>query len=431
MYSRDARYKERSGLNATCRADDAESDQPLIEADPQLTITRLTPFVISRRAFLRGTVLTALGITIGGGLRLAHSRAGGIAALGPLQGPDENGLLLPVGFRSRVVARSGIRPLPKSAYRWHAAPDGGATFASNDGGWIYVSNSEMPNGNGGAGALRFDSAGNMADAYSILTGTSRNCGGGATPWNTWLSCEEVDGGQVWECDPFALREPIVRPLLGRFAHEAVAVDPRQGQLYLTEDKPNGCLYRFTPARRNKLGHPDLSTGTLEVAEVLEAQGGRILWHAVPDPDAKHVPTRKQVAVASRFRGGEGIAWHAGIVYFTTKGDDRVWAYDVSAERIRVFYDHTDHEQKVLTGVDNVTISPAGDVLVAEDGGDLQIVAVIPGRQLVPVVQLAGHDDSEMTGPAFDPAGTRLYFSSQRGTTGRWQDGITFEVTGRF
>ena len=69
--------------------------------------------------------------------------------------------------------------------------------------------------------------------------------------------------------------------------------------------------------------------------------------------------------------------------------------------------------------------------MAEDGGDLQIVAITADRQLVPVVQLTGHDDSEMTGPAFDPTGTRLYFSSQRGPTGRWQDGITFEVSGRF
>lgn len=386
---------------------------------------------VSRRAFLRTTAFAALGVPFAGALREAHARKAGIGTLGPLQGPDENGLLLPEGFRSRVVARSGKASVPKGAYRWHGAPDGGATFARDDGGWVYVSNSELPDGKGGAGALGFNARGELREAYSILSGTNRNCGGGATPWQTWLSCEEVDDGQVWECDPFGLRDPIVRPLLGRFSHEAVAVDPVEGRLYLTEDQPGGCLYRFTPARHNKMGHPDLSTGTLEVAQVLAAQDGRVVWHTVPDPDAAQQPTREQVAGATRFRGGEGIAWHAGTVYFTTKGDDRVWAYDVSEQRIRVFYDHADHEDKVLTGVDNVTVTAGGDVLVAEDGGDLQIVAITRDRRLVPVVQLHGHDASEMTGPAFSPDGTRLYFSSQRGTTGRAQDGVTFEIQGRF
>ena len=81
-------------------------------------------------------------------------------------------------------------------------------------------------------------------------------------------------------------------------------------------------------------------------------------------------------------------------------------------------------------MDNVETSSYGDVLVAEDGGDLQIVA-ITGGNVVPVVQLVGHDLSEMTGPAFSPDQTRLYFSSQRGTTGMSKDGMTFEITGPF
>jgi secreted PhoX family phosphatase len=86
---------------------------------------------------------------------------------------------------------------------------------------------------------------------------------------------------------------------------------------------------------------------------------------------------------------------------------------------------------VLSGVDNVFVSTAGDVIVAEDGGDLQIVAITPAGNLVPLIQLVGHSSSEITGPAFDATGTRLYFSSQRGTSGSSNDGMTFEVSGPF
>ncbi len=87
-------------------------------------------------------------------------------------------------------------------------------------------------------------------------------------------------------------------------------------------------------------------------------------------------------------------------------------------------------QPVLTGVDNITGNAAGELLVTEDKGNMQIVALTVDK-IVPVLQVIGHDDSEITGPAFSPDGSRLYFSSQRGKTGLAQDGVTFEVTGPF
>lgn len=376
----------------------------------------------TRRDVLRLAALGALGLWGRPLTALA-------AVPGPLRTePDENGLLLPEGFRSRVVARSGEKPVAGAAYEWHRAPDGGAVFPARDGGWIYVSNCEVSGAQGGAGALRFARDGRIVDAYPVLTGTTLNCAGGPTPWGTWLSCEEYGGGRVWECDPTGARPAVVRPALGVFIHEAVCVDPRGGRLYLTEDVVDGCWYRYTPARRRANGRLDLDDGMLEAAVV--ADDGRVRWTRVPDPLAESTPTRRQVE-ATRFNGGEGTWCMRGSVYFTTKGDHRVWRYDLARERLVVLYDRATSTTPVLSGVDNVVGAPNGDLLVAEDAGDMQIVAVAPDGRAAPIVQVLGHSRSEVTGPAFDPSGTRLYFSSQRGAEGVNARGVTYEITGPF
>lgn len=350
---------------------------------------------------------------------------GNLLSLGPLQAPDENGMMLPLGYKSRIVARTGFRPVPDADYVWHMAPDGGATFQSDDGGWIYVSNSEMPNKTGGVGALRFNSRGDLVDAYSILRDTTDNCAGGKTPWQTWLSCEEYDKGMVHECDPFGANKAEARPALGVFNHEAVAVDTLNQHLYLTEDEPDGCLYRFRPS--NPL--PDLSAGVLEVAVVNDLKGHlTVTWQQILDPTAEFSLTRNQVVSAARFNGGEGIAFHSGRIYFTTKGDNRVWVYDVRSQHLSVLYDMMTSSNPILSGVDNVTITPGGDVIVAEDGGSMQLVALTEGGHVVPILKLVGQDMSELTGPAFDPNFQRLYVSSQSGFSDNGP-GFTYEITG--
>lgn len=349
-----------------------------------------------------------------------------IADIGPLrETPDANGLRLPQGFTSRIIAEYD-RPVGPSGYLWHIAPDGGATFATEDGGWIYTSNSETLANMGGVGMIRFDRDGRIVDAKRILDRTNLNCAGGPTPWHTWLSCEEIGLGRVWECDPWGEQRAIARPALGVFTHEAVTVDPDRGHLYLTEDLTDGRLYRFVPAGMNRHGNPDLSRGTLEVAIVDEM--GAVTWAALPDPQfTGSTPTRLQVPESMPFSGGEGIWYFDHTVYFSTKGNNRVWALDVRASRLRVLYDAATSSNPILTGVDNITVSSNGDVLVAEDQGTMDIVAILPDGTLKQLVQVVGQDASEITGPAFDPSGTRLYFSSQRSPIG----GTTFEITGPF
>lgn len=362
----------------------------------------------------------------GGGTGGAPALSSNVAQIGDLGDADANGVRLPPGFTSRIVAKSGEEPIPGSGYAWHSAPDGGATFPMPNGGFVYVSNSEVPFA-GGVGVLRFDASGKLVDAYAILKNTNLNCSGGKTPWGTWLSAEEAAKGRVFECDPSGKNDAIELPALGVFKHEAAAYEPENHHVYLTEDEGDGCFYRFVPDALVE-GHADLSAGKLEVAKV--GTDGSVTWHALPDPTfSGATPTREQVAGATRFDGGEGIVHFGGVVYFSTKGDNRVWAYHVATAKLDVFYDAEKLTNPVLKGVDALTVTCCGDILVAEDGDDMQVVAILPDGSTKPLLQVMGHAGSEVTGIAFDPSGTRLFFSSQRGAGG--SGGVTYEVSGPF
>ena len=345
---------------------------------------------------------------------------GGDGPYGPLGAPDANGIQLPAGFTAREVARAGAT-VAGTSYAWHKFSDGGACFATGDGGWIYVSNSEAFV-DGGASALRFSSAGNVTSAYRILSGTVANCAGGATPWGTWLSCEEHPFGRVWECSPTGASAAVARPAMGVFQHEAVAVDPTKKKLYLTEDQPDGRLYRFSP-----FSYPDLAAGFLEVAVV--AADGSVTWAAISDPGGTTTPTRQQVPSSRGFNGGEGIVWNRGMVFFATKGDDKVWAYNTNTSKLSVHYDGRAQPSLPLHGVDNIGVSPFNELLVCEDHGNMEIVVLGTDGSSAPLLRVIGQDDSELAGVAFNPAGTRLYVSSQRG--GPAKRGVIYEVSGPF
>lgn len=387
----------------------------------------------------------------------------GDSPYGPLLAPDANGLALPAGFRSRVVAAS-LAPVSGTSHVWHVFPDGGACVPTDDGGWIYVSNSENPPpadvplvteliplvGPGGVGAIRFAADGTIVDAYPILTGSVSNCAGGLTPWGTWLSCEEWEetagpyaAGRVWECDPFG-GPAVERPSLGRFKHEMAAVDPVRHHVYLSEDQPDGLLYRYTPPTGVWGSGAALEGGVLEAMAV--GAGGSVTWLAVPgDVTAPSAALRHSVAGAATFSGGEGLLYDSGRIYLTTKGDDRVWVHDLVAQTMTVLYDAAQFGAPVLNGVDNIAASAAHDLYVAEDGGNLEVCIITPDLTVAPVVRMTGPQHgldsgtpvptaSEVTGLAFSPDGNRLYFNSERGNglvpVGPGP-GILYEVTGPF
>ncbi|MDD3765156.1 MAG: DUF839 domain-containing protein [Nevskiales bacterium] len=402
---------------------------------------------------------------------------GPLSQVGALVDSGVDGILLAEGFSVRRVARhrynpvtDGFDPFGLTGYQWHEAPDGGAVFDTDDGGWIYVSNSEVSN-TGGVGALRFDANGTIVDAYRILDGTTRNCAGGKTPWGTWLSCEETGDGLVFECDPRGASAARELPALGLFNHEAAAVDLQTRTVFLTEDAGDGRLYRFVCDAADLYvddqGHTRLKmeAGVLQAINIAGYENGgyaaddaslrtlhRTAWVDVASPESPQAGVRSALADAGTavpgtvFKGGEGIWIYEvpvglqtvppggakptrALVFFASKGDNRVYAYDIDNDLIELVFDNASIDP-AFDDVDNVVVSPAGDVLVAEDGEAMRLMVVVPNQpsKVLLQVTLGG---SEITGPAFTSDGSRLYFSSQRGPNlgiGNTGTGVTYEVT---
>ncbi len=350
----------------------------------------------------------------------APPTGGSYGALGEV---DASGVRVPDGFEARLVAR-GEEVVAGTDYAWHLASDGAATFSADDDGWILVSNSEGLEG-GGVSAIRFGADGEIQDAYPILEGTTKNCSGGATTWGTWLSCEEFEGGRVWECDPTGEQPPRAHEAMGVFQHEAAAVDPVGRSVYLSEDLEDGAFYRYTPRR-----WPDLSEGLLEAAGI--GADGSVEWREVPDPSAATTPTREQLPGVGHFKRAEGLWFDSGTVYVATTFDSRIHAYDTRTERVEVIYDGLASKDAPLVRVDNLTASPGGELFVCEDIGtdEIKIGVMTRDRNVTPFLTVSGanHEASELTGPAFDASGSRFYFSSQRANRGK---GEIYEVSGPF
>jgi hypothetical protein len=392
---------------------------------------------------LRQGAIGAGALTVGPALArlgpLAERAAGaptpfkGPGPYGPLQPSNlGDGVQVPAGFTVREIAR-GNTPLGTTGYVFPVFPDASGSMALPDGGWILAVNSESPEpaqAFGGASALRFDKSGNVVDGYRILEGTRSNCGGGITPWGTWLSGEEVDTGLVWECDLLGEKPAVARPRLGVFSHEYATVSESDRRVYLTEDQSGGGFYRFTPAKWG-----DLTAGVLEIATL--NPNGVVEWRVVPDPTAASKPTREQVP-ASRLSRPEGLCVHraTGLIYFVESSAGRVFQYDPRTETYEKVYAEADFKEPELTDTDNIAVSERSrDLFVCEDAGDLDVCLITPEGEVSRFVHMDGvqHGDpntdasSETTGPSFDPSGTRFYFSSQRA----YGFGVLYEVTGPF
>jgi secreted PhoX family phosphatase len=453
---------------------------------------------ISRRNLLRSSAAGGLGIAFAGSIEaIAGSGAAQAARASVGYGdlvPDPAKLLaLPPGFSYKIVAQAGVTRL-ESGEPTPSDADGTGFFRSQNGS-VLVNNHEIdgsepfgvpalpgltydPGARGGTTNIEVDTAGNRVREYVSVAGTHNNCAGGITPWSTWLTCEETeqraggvfqkDHGYVFEVDAFdrdANKNPVPLKFLGRFAHEAVAVDPRTSAIYETEDAggPNGLYFRWTPPAgfqggkgalralalslggdtAGKLQAMNCYRGSRHIADLAEAtQPGvryNVTWVDVPDRDARAVSVRKQFTddQVTRSHKLEGAWWSDGGAYFVAsyarhddgsvnEHDGQVWFYDPESETITlktIFGVNPDPDQDTnYDGPDNITVSPYGGVILAEDGEGLShLVGVTDQGKAYPI----GRNElnkSEFTGPTFSEDGKILYANIQT-------PGYVFAITG--
>lgn len=444
----------------------------------------------SRRRFFALAGTTAATLVVGDALKGLYARAQGTAittdAYGPLI-PDPNGLLdLPAGFQYRAFSRtndlmSDGNPVP-------GGHDGMATFAGPNRSVILVRNHELsPNstteviGNrydefckGGTTTLIVGPDRKLIRDYASLAGTYRNCAGGPTPWGSWISCEEntstpettpetieqpansgifvsnpnkVSKRHGYNFEVPALRRPkngTVDPVplveMGRFNHEAVAIDPRTGIVYETEDQGDSLFYRFIPNQPGNLqaggvlealkikDMPKVNTKTnFPVRKSFQAEWVRIEDY---DPDKDTVRKEGFEKGAAQFARGEGIWYGNGEFYFcaTSGGANsggQVWRYIPGRNAqeggtIELFVEPND--KSILDMPDNIVVAPFGDLILCEDGDDDQfVVGVTPKGELYKFARNA-INDREFAGACFSPDGQTLFVNIQT-------PGITFAIWG--
>ena len=174
---------------------------------------------------------------------------------------EQHGLILSEGLTARILSNGTLPLLFKNGTRslehFHPRPDAGATYPDkrpgNEGGWIYVSNSEAKLDRkkqiGGVGALTFDKDGDLIDYKMVLSGTKMNCGGGKTPWGAWISGEEHRDGRIWQVDPTGKRQPqnitMGETFIGLFESFAMDIrDKSKPRFFMTKDEETGALRRL-------------------------------------------------------------------------------------------------------------------------------------------------------------------------------------------
>jgi len=429
----------------------------------------------SRRHLLQAGALAA------GGTALAAVKPG--AGLGGANRPrprygelvsDPGGMLdLPPGFQYRMLAGEG--DLLTNGMTVPSHPDGGAAFAWRDGGTVLVHNHELDAGDGppvegkrpydgaqpgGTTAIVIDSDREVVEQFVVSSGTINNCAGGATPWATWLTCEEdltgghaVEGhGYVFEVDPSSPEDELSRtPIrdMGLFSHEALAIDPATGVVYLTEDDFRGRVnkadpaldtrsaffYRYIPNDASPRKGALHAGGKLQALAVEEAplrnmdfadprRRLQVVWRTVEAADPHTEALAKGCA---RFNRLEGCTYGGGAVWFsdTVGGENhlgQVYRYLPGTETLELFIEST--RKKKMQSPDGLATAPWGDLIFCEDGrGHDRLMGIDPDGG---VYQLAVNrlGDGELAGCCFAPDGKTMFLSIQ-------EPGITFAIWGPF
>lgn len=470
---------------------------------------------VGRRGFVR---MGVIGAAMGSALIMETDPALGVAAMArrttstaakaaglTKAGPE---LALPPGFTYHTFGAFGSAM--SDGFITPPIHDGMGCFDAGNGKLRLVRNHELGEGNdisagtvmgdpktaydrkapGGTVTLEVDAdTGELLSDWVSLNGTDTNCAGVPTPWGTWLTCEETvvgptsgykkPHGYVFEVDPMNDKSVLTSPFkkLGRFLHEAGAVDPATGVIYLTEDEGPDGFYRFVPEQSGHLrqgvlqmlrvkGRPKYNTITGQtVGAVLDCN-----WVTIDDPnpksaerDASAVFKQGRAKGAAKFLGGEGCTMRGGSVVFgSSEGGDvgrgQVWQYTPRTnigtlqERgdLELLFESQDKRQ--LDGPDNMCTSPGGAIVIAEDGNlrNNYVRALLPNGNLINVAQnLVGIQKHylEASGKLYDPtvpddgpsAGDGIGFGEFAGPRfspdGKWLfvniqvPGITCAITG--
>ena len=422
---------------------------------------------------------TSPSLNNGGPLPPAQRGNGGYGALIPSR--DLDGIIsIPTGFRAVLLSTAGdemVGGVVPYAFDGMAAFRAGAdrvrlvrNHEIRDAAAVSRPFGERPYDAVGAGGtttvevlVRPDGEARVLRQFASLTGTCVNCAGGPTPWNSWISCEETVEGPVegrqrnhgYAFEVAAASNGPVTPVplraMGRFTHEALAIDPATGWVYLTEDRTPAGFYRFTPTVPGQLSQG----GRLEAVAVVGMDGydtrtnqslltpHPVRWVTIDNPDSEEAAPASGFVFnqgltkgAAQFARLEGCWYGDNSIYFnaTTGGNagvGQVWQYHTQRNQLQLVFESPSVD--VLNSPDNMCVSPRGGLVICEDGVETNFVRGLTREGRVFDVVRNNLNRSEWAGACFSPH-SRTLFVNLQGETNPQENpgsdkGMTFAIWG--